>query len=376
MNLTLFILTGMAVTFLATVVATYILRKLALRIGLVDQPDFRKIHKNPIPRIGGLAIFAGFLTGHFFFLIGTDIFPEFSGLIGEKAQHLIIGTIAIALTGLVDDIRGISFRQKMVMQSLAAVYMILAGFRLHLNLDAIPFLAPYADDLTIPLTFIWILGVINAMNLLDGLDGLAGGTAFVSLMAITGCLLLMGKDVSFGITIAMAGAILGFMVFNYNPASIFMGDTGSLFLGFFLASLSLTANQPGDPMLFAFIPILCLGMPVFDTLLAIIRRKLSGKPIFYPDKHHIHHRLCHRFGIPHKYTSMILWGFAAYFGGCALIISTGQLALGVLGVLLAGGFVVAALFKLEYVQIHVIKAHLHQRKLRRNTPRFRTFVNR
>ncbi len=273
-------ITAFAVSFLLTPPV----KKLAFRIGAVDVPkDNRRMHKKPTALLGGLAIFAGFLVAA---LIFVPIDRPFRGI--------LIGSMIIIVMGIFDDIYALSAKLKLVVQIVAALFPVLSGVKI--DIIAVPkFIDAYGYlDLkyfSIPLTILWIVGVTNAINLLDGLDGLACGVSSISSLTMLCIALLVGEpDIAFA-TAALTGACFGFLPYNFNPAKIFMGDTGSLFLGFMLSTLSIQGLFKGYAVISIAAPFLILGMPLFDTAFAMLRRAKNHRPIMSPDRGHLHHRL-------------------------------------------------------------------------------------
>ncbi|MGN1098282.1 MAG: glycosyltransferase family 4 protein [Clostridia bacterium] len=273
-------ITAFAVTFLFTPPV----KKLAFKIGAVDVPrDNRRMHKKPTALLGGLAIFAGFLVSALIFVPMDKAF-----------RGILIGSIIIIITGIFDDIYALGAKLKFVIQIGAALFPVLNGVRI--DIIAVPkFIDAYGYlDLgyfSIPLTILWIVGVTNAINLLDGLDGLACGVSSISSLTLLCIALLVGEpEIAFA-TAALAGACFGFLPYNFNPAKLFMGDTGALFLGFMLSTLSIQGLFKGYAVISIAVPFLILGMPLFDTASAMLRRAREHRPIMSPDRGHLHHRL-------------------------------------------------------------------------------------
>ena len=291
---------------------TPVVRKLAIKIGAVDIPkDNRRVHKKPIPLIGGLAIYISIV-------ITALLFLE----IDKTLISVLLGGTVILISGVIDDIKGLSPRGKVLFQIASAVILILGDVKI----DAItnPFgkagtVIPL-NGLSIPLTIFWVVGITNTLNLIDGLDGLAAG---VTLIASLSFVAVAGKFSYIPIMLMsaiLAGACLGFLPYNFNPAKIFMGDTGALFLGFILAAISIEGVMKSVATIAVVVPIIILGVPIFDTTFAIFRRLLNGKSIAEADKGHLHHRLLER-GYSHKKTVLILYAISATFGISAILIS-------------------------------------------------------
>jgi UDP-GlcNAc:undecaprenyl-phosphate GlcNAc-1-phosphate transferase len=257
--------------------------KVAHAVGAIDVPkDDRRVHSKPIPRLGGLAMYVAFMSTYL----------AFNSMSGIKEWGLIAGTLVIVMTGVRDDIRPISAKLKLAAQIAAALILYFSGIR-------IDFLTNYFGTsemvyvgmLSLPITIFWIVGITNTVNLIDGLDGLAAGISTIAAASLAYVALVNGRMETALVTTIIVGCCLGFLPYNFNPAKIFMGDTGSLFLGFMLAATSIDGSIKGATFLVFAAPILALGLPIFDTSFAIIRRFMSGRPIMEADKGHLHHRL-------------------------------------------------------------------------------------
>jgi UDP-GlcNAc:undecaprenyl-phosphate GlcNAc-1-phosphate transferase len=317
------------ISVLVGTILTPIVRQLAHRFGVLDHArSSRKIHGQPIPRLGGVAIVLAFYAPMVALLLfhSTGV----GGMFAAEHEHVIglfAGGIIIALLGLYDDLRGANAGKKFVVQFAVAGLLYKLGFRF----DTIG--NPFGDPIalgwaSLPLTLFWVVGVINAMNLIDGLDGLAGGVALVAVITTFLVALQRSHGLMMLFSSALAGAISGFLFYNFNPASIFMGDTGSMFLGFVLAATTLQTNQKASTAVAMLIPAIALGLPIMDTMLAIGRRALRGRPLFQADKEHIHHKLMAR-GLSHRQAVLVLYGFCILLGTAALILtyaSSGQAA--------------------------------------------------
>ncbi|HEY8211801.1 MAG TPA: MraY family glycosyltransferase [Myxococcaceae bacterium] len=302
-------------------VLTLVVRNRAHAYGWFDQArSSRKIHARPIPRLGGLAIVGGFFAPLCALMlvdsgVGTAFFMQ-----DKLALGLFAGGIAIALLGLYDDFRGAGARLKFTVQFGVAAALYGLGFRV--QTIANPFGDPVALGwLAAPFTVLWIVGVVNAMNLIDGLDGLAGGVAFFAVLP-NFILAFARFDVVLCLMMAsLGGAVLGFLIFNFNPASIFMGDTGSMFLGFVLAAVSLKTCSKSGTAVSMLVPIIALGLPIMDTLLAVVRRTILRRPLFSADKEHIHHRVMSRMLLSHRHAVLALYGLCCLFALTALGLS-------------------------------------------------------
>ncbi|WP_226580644.1 glycosyltransferase family 4 protein [Halobacillus litoralis] len=292
---------------ITSILVTPLVKKIAIKIGATDQPNHRKVHKNVMPRLGGLAIYLSFALGILFF------FPE-----SEYTWPVLLGATVIILTGVLDDLRELSAKVKLAGQLLAAAIVVIGGVQVSfINL-------PFGGELelgylSIPITVLWIVAITNAINLIDGLDGLAAGVSAIALLTISGMAITMGNVFVVFAGLMMLGSTLGFLVYNFYPAKIFMGDTGALFLGFMISVLSLLGFK--NVTLFSFvIPVIILGVPISDTLFAIVRRVIQRKPLSAPDKSHLHHCLLN-LGYSHPESVLMIYAVSALFSLAAVIFS-------------------------------------------------------
>lgn len=309
---------GFIAAFALAVLLTPLVKKFAFRVGAVDVPNARKVHTRIMPRLGGLAIYASFTFVILLFLLLVPdqyLLASNRNLIGA----LLTGGTIIVLIGALDDRFDLSAKLKLLIQ-IGAACVVVFGFDIHLNIVNIPFgsaMQPVAEWIGIPLTIIWIVGVTNAINLIDGLDGLAAGVSAIAIASIMGMGVIMGNGTVVLLSIVLLGSILGFLVFNFHPAKIFMGDSGALFLGFSLAMLSMLGFK--QITLLSFVtPLLIIGVPLSDTFFAIVRRWVNKKPLMKADKGHLHHCL-QQLGFSHRQTVLIIYGIAAFFGVCAVL---------------------------------------------------------
>ena len=353
------------VAFLAAVLTasllTPLVRAAALRLGFLDHAlTSRKAHGRPIPRLGGLAIVVGFyapLTALFF--VNSEVGHRFWEH-PDKAFGLFAGGLVIAALGVWDDLRGTGARKKFLVQFAVAGAMYGLGFRIDLISN------PWGEALQLgwlglPFTMLWIAGVINAMNLIDGLDGLAGGVALIAIGTTFAMSALRGEPLMILFTAALAGAVLGFLFYNFNPASIFMGDTGSMFLGFVLATTTIQTSQKATTAVAIVVPIIALGIPIADTLLAMARRAARGAPLFSADRGHIHHRLVD-LGLSHRQAVLVLYGASILLGGSALALSYASSSQTTVVLLAISAVGYLALRKLGYVSIAKAQQILADRK--------------
>lgn len=293
-------------TLILALALTPLVKKLAIKIGATDQPNARKVHKKVMPRLGGLAIYLSFLVGFIIFRpVGFDVWPL-----------LIGGTIIIAL-GVLDDIYELSAKVKLLGQIVAAGVTVIGGMQI--NFIVIPF----ADRiefgfLAVPITILWIVAITNAINLIDGLDGLAAGVSAIALFTIATMAFNMGNTFVSILALLLLGSTIGFLPYNFNPAKIFMGDTGSMFLGYMISVLSVIGLFKNVTFFSLIIPIIVLGVPILDTTFAIIRRIVQKKPLSSPDKYHLHHCLLN-LGFSHRQTVIAIYALSALFGIAAVL---------------------------------------------------------
>jgi UDP-GlcNAc:undecaprenyl-phosphate GlcNAc-1-phosphate transferase len=307
---------GFLLAFVVTGLAIPPITRLALARDWVDRPDgHRKLHARPTPTVGGLAIAAGFFAG----ALVLYLFQEPLAALGKMPPLAFwAGALAMVASGFYDDWRRLGFKGKFVIQVCVAFVLLKAGYRI--DLPELSFLPSGALDqaLSDPLTIVWIVGVINAVNLIDGLDGLAAGVSLIAFLALSVLFGMEGHLWPIMIGLTISGSLLAFLIKNFNPASIFMGDSGSLLLGYLLAVLSLSAPMHPHPLLALVLPSVVLGLPVLDTTLSIFRRVREGKPICAPDHDHIHHRLVRMW--PVRRAVVVLYAVAAAFGGAAILV--------------------------------------------------------
>ena len=309
------------------------------KVGAIDVPkDARRMHKKPIPRLGGLAIYGGFLGSILIF-----------GQLDETMLCVLLGAAIIVALGIFDDVLALGAKLKFVVQIVAAAIPVCIG---DLQIGLFTNLNPLSDTpfvhlgiLAVPVTIIWIVGITNAVNLIDGLDGLAVGVSSIAAITMLAVALLTG-NMPIAITMAaLAGACIGFMPYNLNPAKIFMGDTGSTFLGYMLATVSIMGLFKFYAVISFAVPFLILGLPIFDTANAIIRRVAAGRSPMSPDRGHVHHKLIDM-GFNQKQAVAILYAISATLGLTAVVLtSSGEvkaivLLLAVLAAILVGACII------------------------------------
>lgn len=328
------LMNGICAVVLALLLAfttTPAVRAFAYVIGAIDVPrDNRRMHKKPIPRIGGLSIFASFV-------VSTLIFCETS----ETLLAVYTGGLLIVLVGVIDDVKPINAWVKFAAQIVAASVAVLCGVKLEfINLFGEYIHFGYAS---VPITILWIVGLTNAINLIDGLDGLSCGVSAIGSIALFFVTLIKGDTSSAVITAVLAASCLGFLPFNSNPATIFMGDTGALFLGYTLAVLSIEGVFKLHTVLSFLIPIAVFAVPLFDTINAFTRRILKHRSPFSPDKNHLHHKLIEQ-GFSQKQSVYIIYAICAILGLSAVTFSADNPGKAIM--ILAVGFAVLGIYLL------------------------------
>ncbi|HFI0332798.1 TPA: glycosyltransferase family 4 protein [Streptococcus suis] len=320
-------------TIFMAVVLTPLVRFLALRIGAVDNPNARRINKVPMPSAGGLAIFISFAISSLVFLplIVTRVY--FFSTYFEYVFPIVVAGAVIILTGLIDDVRELAPLPK-ILGILFAALIIWFFTDFHFDSFKIPFGGPllvFPTWLAFCLTVLWIVAITNAINLIDGLDGLVAGVSIISLltMGIVSYFFLYDSNIFLSLTIfVLVAAIAGFLPYNYHPAIIYLGDTGALFIGFMIGVFSLQGLKNSTAVAVV-TPIIILGVPITDTVVAIIRRKLSGQKIYEADRMHLHHRLL-SLGLTHRGTVLVIYAISFIFSLTSLLLNISSQAGGVL----------------------------------------------
>ena len=324
-------------SLLGSFVLTRYVRDFATIHGWVAVPtQERHLHSSPLPRLGGVAIFLSFVLS----LAGAAVWalyhPRMHAAFSLKTlATILIPATLVFLLGVYDDIHGVGPYFKFSVQGIAATMLFIGGLRI-VNIPVI-----FGDHhlpwyVGLAFTVLWVLAITNAFNLIDGLDGLAAGSALFSTLVAFVVALLNGPSLITVMTIALAGAILGFLRYNFNPATIFLGDSGSLFIGFVLSAMALAGAQKAPTIVAVAIPIVSFGLPILETSLSIVRRLISGRPVFTADREHIHHKLLQH-GMTHRQVVIILYGVSAGFAMLSLFLlwPTGSslgLVLAVLGI--------------------------------------------
>lgn len=310
------------IAFFSALIIAFILtppaRHLAFKVGALDVPkEPRKIHKKPMPYFGGLAIYVAIISCMFVYM------PH-----SRTNIAVIVGATIIVLTGIVDDMFDMNAKLKLLMQIIAASVAIYGGVKIHFITNPLSETGiSLLRNLTIPITLFWIVGITNTINLIDGLDGLASGVASIAATTLLFTAALKGYDFIVMQCAIIAGASLGFLPFNFNPAKIFMGDTGALLLGYMLAVTSVLGMVKSVAAVALVVPVFALGIPIFDTTFAIIRRYINKKPIMEADKDHLHHKLMKK-GLNQRQTVLVMYFISTVLGLAAIIVADAEPAVG------------------------------------------------
>lgn len=310
---------GFVAALVLVVLLTPFVIRLAHAVGAVDHPNERKVHTKVMPRLGGLAIFLAFAGG---FLAISPVFGliDHTGMKANTVWGILIGGAIIVLTGALDDRFDLKPKQKLL--GILAAAVVVVAFGMKVEFINIPFVETghvLADWLSIPITIFWIVGVTNAINLIDGLDGLAAGVSAIAIGTILVLAAMMGNVTVILLCLVLLGSTIGFLFYNFHPAKIFMGDSGALFLGFAIATLSILGFKQATVVSFV-IPLFVIGVPFSDTIFAIIRRKWNRKPWNAADKNHLHHCLM-RLGLSHRQTVLAIYGLSLVFSLLAILLS-------------------------------------------------------
>ena len=316
-QLIVYVVLALLVAAVVSFLMTPVVKTFAYKVGAIDVPkDARRMHKVPIPRLGGLAIFIGFL-------VSMVLFVNIRG--NQQMQSILLGSVIIVILGVVDDITPLPAMFKFVVQIVAAAIPAMNG----VVIQAVSNPNVFSDNLywvlgwlSIPVTVIWIVAITNSVNLIDGLDGLANGVSAISATTVL-IIALLGSESQVALVMAaLVGACVGFMPYNLNPAKIFMGDTGATFLGYILATMSIQGLFKFYAVISFAVPFLILGLPIFDTTFAFIRRIAHGQSPMHADRGHIHHRLIDM-GLNQKQAVATLYVISAILGLSAVVLTTG-----------------------------------------------------
>ena len=312
-----YVMLALLVALVVSFLASPLVKNFAYKVGAIDVPkDARRMHKTPTPRLGGLAIFLGFM-------VSVILFVPIRG--DREMQSILLGAVIIVVLGVVDDIMALPAMLKFVVQIVAALIPAMNGVVVQAVSNPNIFSDnPYwvLDWLSIPVTVLWIVAVTNSVNLIDGLDGLACGVSTISATTVLVIALIASEAQVALVMAALVGASVGFMPYNQNPAKMFMGDTGATFLGFILAAMSIQGLFKFYAVISFVVPFLILGLPIFDTAFAFIRRIAHGQSPMHADRSHIHHRLIDM-GLNQKQAVATLYVISAILGLSAVVLTTG-----------------------------------------------------
>ncbi len=301
---------GAVLALLTALAMTPLAIRFAIKYHIVDQPNARKVHVKPVPRMGGVAIYAAFVVG----VLALGVYSR------QIAALLVAGSM-VMLVGFVDDVRGISPKVKLLGQLAAALVLVYGGsFRVQFITNPLDGGLISLGILAVPVTVLWLVGISNAVNLIDGLDGLSAGVSAIAALCMAGVCLAQGNTLAAALAVILVGAAVGFLRYNFNPAKTFMGDCGSLFLGFILGAIAIMGLSKGATIVSIFIPLIIMGIPIFDTFFAIIRRMFLHKPIFEADKGHLHHSLL-SLGLSHKQTVLAIYAISLVMGLGAVLMA-------------------------------------------------------
>ena len=368
--MTLFYLIAFGISLLFSFVLTWCVRNVAMGRGWVAPPiQDRDLHETALPRLGGVPIFLSFLVTVGLLLLASLHFPALgAGISLRTLLTVLVPATLIFLLGLYDDIHSLGPYTKFTVQGVAAIILFAGGLRI-LDLPVLFGARHLAWYISLPITVVWVIGLTNAFNLIDGLDGLSAGSALFSTFVVFVVAISSGTSSMSLLTIALAGAILGFLRFNFNPATIFLGDCGSLFIGFMLSALALAGSQKAPTVIAVAIPVVSFGLPILETTLSVLRRLIGGRPLFTADREHIHHKLLQR-GMSPRQVVIALYAVSAIFALLSLFLlwperNTLGLVLVVIG--LGIWFGVQHLGYLEFWEIHRIAQRTFEQK--------RIFVN-
>jgi UDP-GlcNAc:undecaprenyl-phosphate/decaprenyl-phosphate GlcNAc-1-phosphate transferase len=317
------ILLMFSLAFFMSLVLTPLVRDLALAEGVVDRPDGRrKTHRTAVPRLGGIAVHLSFALAFGAALAVFRDAPWLAAPVPAAFLHLLAACTVVMLVGLLDDLFGVPPLVKIAAQAAAGLYLYHNGYQIRLISN------PFGDTInlgmmSLPITLLWFAGMSNAFNLIDGLDGLAAGVGLFSTSIVFILALMNERWEIVLLSVVLAGALLGFLRYNFSSASIFMGDSGSLFVGFALAALAVRGSMKSSTAVAVLAPLLALGFPIVDTSMALLRRLVGRKGLLEADADHIHHRIV-RMGLTQQRTVVILYGVTALFGALSLLTMTGQ----------------------------------------------------
>lgn len=354
------------ISLILTLLLTPFAKRLAIALGAIDIPDNqRRVHQKPTPRMGGLAIYAAFL-------LTLCCVPFLQNDIGQRFHahprwyfSIVLSATVVFILGVYDDLKGCSAWLKVVVQVLAAV--LLQSFGFGIELLSLPFLGENfvpPSWLGFVLTVVWIVGITNAFNLVDGIDGLATGISAFALLSILFTAVAGGNYEIGLLAVILLGAVIGFLYFNFHPASIFLGDSGALTLGFMVAVLSLIGAQKGTTTIAIAIPLVSFGLPVVEVFLSLIRRFVGGKPLLQSDRGHIHHRLLDH-GLSVRQTAILLYGVCGVFCLFGILLLSPRRSLSFLIFSVLSVLIVIGVQRLRYPEFEVLGSKLFQGVARR-----------
>jgi UDP-GlcNAc:undecaprenyl-phosphate GlcNAc-1-phosphate transferase len=307
-----------ATALVVGLIATPLVRGFAHGRGLLDQPGGRKVHRVPVPRLGGVAMAIAFGVAVGIAILVSPDLGSVGGLRPNRAPAILVGVAVLLVIGVWDDIRGMRALVKLSLQVATAVVAWWLG--LSIERLELPWGTVELNILSLPITVAWIVAVINAVNLIDGLDGLASGVVLTALGAFGLLAAVDGVDPTLPLIAATVGAAVGFLAYNLHPATIIMGDTGSMFLGFVVAAIGISLTQDGTNPVHPWVPMVALGVPIIDTIWAILRRTARGEPFFVADRGHVHHQLLRR-GLSQRDAMLILTAVSAGLAVIAVLLA-------------------------------------------------------
>ncbi len=362
-----------ASALIATIALTPLAKKIAIHFDAIDYPDKRRVNVSPIPRMGGIAIFGGICISCIVMAAGRSFFgwfDPFHTFIGQSVNYwlLALGVTIMFGVGLYDDIKNMKARYKLIGQIISCTIVSSSGLVISFIQNPFdPGSLIHFGILSWPITIFYLVAFANVINLIDGLDGLASGISMISALAIAIYGVLSARVDAILFSAILVGCCLGFLKSNYHPASIFMGDSGSLILGLCLGIISLVAIARAAVVFSLLVPLLAAGVPITDTAVAIIRRKRAHEPVNAPDKGHIHHRLMDA-GFSQKKTVWIMWIWTAVLSACGLAFAELDGLAKPISLILAASITGFAIFKLELLT-PVLKHYYHPRKRRKSIRR-------
>lgn len=362
-------LTLFAIALLSSLFLTPVLRRAAQRLGWVDTPsDGRRLHTLPVPRVGGVAIYCSVGLALAALPFVDNRVTEVLGQSRREVVAVLLSSTFVFAYGLFDDLVGAKAKWKFIAQGAAALLLFALGVRIHAV--TVPLVGPFEIPtiLSLIFTLVWVIGISNAFNLIDGLDGLATGAALFASLVMAAASLVNGRPLVTVVSLALVGALTGFLRYNFNPASIFLGDSGALFTGFLLAALSITGTQKASTAVAVAIPLMAFALPVIDTGFAVARRFISGQPLFEGDREHIHHKLLER-GWSQRRVAFALYGACALFALVAMLFTSdgGEGKLTGLLLLVTGAVIVLIAGRLRYHEADEVRAGLRRNFAGRRT---------